>query len=41
MPAQIYFDSNTQKIKNMYESFIVYNDYAILNRLSEFPATLV
>ena len=38
---RIYFDSNTQKIKNNYESFIVYNDYAILNRLSEFPAPLV
>ena len=25
----------------MNESFIVYNDSAILNRLSEFPATLV
>ena len=30
-----------KKIKNMNESFIVYNDSAILNRLSEFPATLV
>ena len=29
-----------KKIKNMNESFIVYNDSAILNRLSEFPATL-
>ena len=28
-------------IKNTNKSFIVYNDSAILNRLSEFPATLV
>ena len=30
-----------KKIKYMNESFIVYNDSAILNRLSQFPATLV
>ena len=41
LSVQIYFDSNTHKIKNTNESFIVYNDSAILNRLSEFPATLV
>ena len=37
----IYFDSNTQKIKNMNKSFRVYNDSAILNKMSEFPVTLV
>ena len=37
---RIYFDSNTKKIRNINESFLVYNEYAILNRLSEFPTTL-
>ena len=38
LPARIYFHSNTHKTENMNELFIVYNDSAILNRLSEFPA---
>ena len=36
--VRIYFNTSTQKIKNMDESFIVHNDSAILNRLSEFHA---
>ena len=41
--CQCEFISNLtdKKVKNMNESFIVYNDSVILNRLSEFHATLV
>ena len=31
----------SKAVENMNESFIVYNDFAILNRLPEYPATLV
>ena len=42
LPVRIYFDSNTQKDKkNMNEYFRVYSDSAILNRVLEFPATLL
>ena len=41
LSVDLYLYLTHKKIKNMSESFIVYNDSAILNRPSEFPATLL